>query len=210
MGPLAEMQSQVDRPAWYNRVKGFEEVRATAGLGADMATFKDSAGADRFEGRPDTSRLYSVANTYEYRADQFEQVHAYAMSGRKIWNDQAELFGTAADGDRFVADSGSRYAYMKGVNYLVRAKFFGQVRGDGLGGVDDGKFLSDPSGSGDLLEAGSDDTTGTPWARLSSIQPNIVYELVGADSVRAYSKNTNDVKQIDAAVDWLLTYGAWK
>ena len=83
---------------FFVRAKFFEQVVGHASEGLDKAWLRDSAGADTFEGRAGTARLYGAG--FDNTAEAFDQVYGLATMGT---GDVADLYGSDEQ-DMFAAD----------------------------------------------------------------------------------------------------------
>jgi hypothetical protein len=207
---------------YYNRVSGFKTVTAVADAsGNDVVKMRlrDSTAVDTFEAYP-TYAILSQTDQYTYRANSYEQVHAYATAGIGVSNDIANVHGSDAD-DVFSVDAEQQVAFMAdraAVAYMLRTKYFGKVYAD-LGGQgaegDLAKFDTQVLGPGNILTVrDADDPTwldGTNWVRLETAN-EIVYEAFKMEAATASGKNETslDRKNVHAAVDWALELdGDW-
>ncbi|MFH1921090.1 MAG: hypothetical protein ABIP48_14570, partial [Planctomycetota bacterium] len=159
-------QARMTGGGFYNRAKGFDEVRANATDTTDVAQLYDSLGADTFEAYTDRGTM-----TYEdgtvVRVDNFRWLHAYASPGAV---DTANLYDTTADGlasytTRFVADvlADGRHRsrmFTPGNGFYVRGLRFEVTHAVSTPGQSDAALLYDSSGA-DLFEAYSDRATMT-------------------------------------------------
>ncbi|HUT92292.1 MAG TPA: hypothetical protein VMY37_22550, partial [Thermoguttaceae bacterium] len=79
---------------FFNRAKGFDDVRASASDLTDVAELNDSAGADSFEAYADRATM-SYANGQTVEADDFRWLFAYGSDDGQT--DTAHLYDTTAD-----------------------------------------------------------------------------------------------------------------
>ncbi|HUT92490.1 MAG TPA: SdrD B-like domain-containing protein, partial [Thermoguttaceae bacterium] len=79
---------------FFNRAKGFDDVRASASDLTDVAELHDSPGADTFEAYADRGTM-SYANGQTVRADDFRWLFAYGSDDGQT--DTAHLYDTTAD-----------------------------------------------------------------------------------------------------------------
>lgn len=180
--------------AYNNVASGFATVEAfaTAG-GVDQARLYDSAGDDIFVGTPETGRIYG--DGYDNTAHGFELSRATASGGY----DTAKFYDSAGN-DVFVANH--EQARMSGPNFGHVARYFEKAIGYSQQGGSDQAYLSDTA-MNEFLEADGDEVT------MTSEDLDLIRKAIGFDAVTAEATEGDDVKSIDASVDYLLTTGDW-
>lgn len=179
----------------YNTVaRSFEYSRAFAvNGGTDYSRLYDTAGDDRYVGSPGLARLYG--DGYNNAARYFEFNRAIGTEG----NDTAKFYDSVED-DVMTAQPGEVVMSGGGVEHM--AVNFDSVTGYSLNGGNDEAYLYD-SALGDFLAADGD------WVTLSNDELGFAYRVFGFDAVNAESTGGDDVKDVDASVDYLLATGAW-
>ncbi|MEE8452417.1 MAG: hypothetical protein V3R99_10900, partial [Thermoguttaceae bacterium] len=163
--------------------------------GTDIARLFDSDGDDTFYADPTEASLYG--DGYYNRAKSFDAVHAFGTGGAGF--DTANLYDSAGD-DTFYADAVEASLY--GDGFYNRAKLFDEVFGHATAGGNDSALLVD-SEQVDLLEAAED------WVRLFNTSGLFRNWAGGFQSVTARSDHGPDLKNVDAAVDFLILEGLW-
>ena len=181
---------------YFNEAIHFDGTHAYATSGGlDIARLFDSDGDDTFYGDPSEGSLYG--DGYYNRAKFFDAVHAYGTGG--AGHDVATLYDSAGD-DTFFADPTEASLY--GDGFYNRAKLFDEAFGHATAGGNDSALLVD-SQQIDSLEAAED------WARLFNVDSPFRNWAGGFGSVTARSNHGPDLKNIDAAVDFLILEGVW-
>jgi VCBS repeat-containing protein len=122
---------------FYNQANGFKTVTGYATAGdaggvGDQAFLYDSAGNDRFYGRPTYSRM--VGTGFNNYASGFDAVYAYASTDAGGVGDRAYLYDSLGD-DTFFGRI--NYGTLSGSGFLNFAEGFDSIRADGNAGGSD-------------------------------------------------------------------------
>jgi hypothetical protein len=127
----------------FDTVYGYATAGNVGGVG-DRAYLYDSAGNDRFYGRPTYSRM--LGTDFENYASGFGIVNAIATAGDVGGlGDRAYLYDSAGN-DRFYAYP--TYSYLTGNNFYNQARGFDAVYGNATaGGTNDRAYLYDSAGN---------------------------------------------------------------
>jgi hypothetical protein len=116
----------------------------------------------------------------------------------------AELYDSGGN-DRFVGDPNVARLYNGGFSNRVAG--FSQVKAYASDGYDQA-FLYDAALEADYLEARVDSLG--KWAEMSGAASDYANWVGEFDYVEAHgSSDPGDTKDVDAAVDFLVTYGIW-
>ena len=198
-GELAE--AKMWGVGFFNRAKGFDEIRARASDTTDVAELYDSPGADLYEGFADRGTM-SFEDGRTVQAENFRWVFPYASNDGQT--DVAHLYDTTADlgtsyATRFVAcpSVGKLYA---GSNFYHRPKGFDQVVATAVGRDDQAKLYDSPGN--DNYEAYADRATMT-------YQDGTVFQANGFRWMLGYASNdgrTDTARFYDTSADRSSSY----
>ena len=182
---------------FFNRVKSFHSVYAYATPGGDDVArlYDDPAGKDTFEAWPEMAQL--VGNGFRNQVTSFRYVNAYSTPG----HEDLALLHASAGQDTF--EAWPHEAWLSGAGFSNRVVSFPRVEAYATEGGNDLARLFD-SALDDLLEARDN------WARLSNAGLAFANLAVAFETVEATSSNEGDTKDIDPAVDFLITHDLWQ
>ncbi len=190
-------QAELFGDGFYNRVKSFRSVHALAsGNEGDVAALHDDPGApDTLKAWPTEARLYGAG--YTNTATGFPAISAYGTAGD---GDLAQLYDDPTAKDTLSASP--QLARLYGTGYDNQAASFDRVEAYATEGGEDLAFLFD-SALDDLLEARDN------WARLSNAGIPFTYLAVAFQTVEATLTGEGDTKDIDPAVNFVITHDLW-
>jgi subtilisin family serine protease len=177
-----------------------EFVSVNGSGGQDVANFFDSAGNDIFTATPTSAEL--VGDGFEYHADGFNQVYAYATAGG---TDRADLYDSAGD-DRFISRASTNEATMSGDGFIGNVQGFDQtVAHATAGGTDRADFYDSSGDDRYIARAVTEEAsmTGSGYTNTAiSFERNSAYaSLGGTDRADFYDSSGDDRFAARAAMD---------
>ena len=195
--------SKLRSSQFVSRTRYFASVKARSDNRSSYALFYDSAGNDSFVSQE--NRSWIVTSQYNVVAAGFSQVSACSRAGGY---DKATLFDTPGDDEvRFRLAKTQLYdAETKGSLHRFVVRAFDEVHARATEGGFDKAKLHDTLRT-DLFEA-SDDLACMSRQKLS---PDLLYDAVGFDFVKAYCTAGTDEAEVDEPLDFeLYLDGDWQ
>ena len=189
---------------FYLRVKGFEQVTATATAGGgygDLAKLYDSAGSDTFEGAPDYGKLKYGGEEHFVQAIGFRYLHAFALAVDAPGSiDVATLYDSSLDDVLAVTPTYTKLYNASG--FYHRVACFDEVTAWATDRVLKDRVYFSDSPSSDHVEAVGD---------LAEFRmPGQVIKAYQFTQVRAESSRSgSDTKHEEALRYVLETVGPW-
>ena len=174
-------------------VRPFEKVVASAVPGGtDVAKLYDSPGKDTFRAFPTWAELYGPG--YHNRANSFQQVDAYASTGKDI----ARLYDSAGN-DTFIGTP--TLSTMSGSGFRNRAELFDEVYANGN---------SDGYDAAELYDSEGDDHLAASGKSVIINRNDLAYliSVANFESAKAKSSKGTNTKSVQA-VDFLLDLSEW-